>query len=48
MADAKRAADELERLRRENQTLRHAVELLHRVANLVREALELEPTCTRS
>jgi len=32
-------------LARENAALRQAVDLLHRVSNLVRQSLELEPTC---
>lgn len=32
-------------LERENAALRQAVRLLHRVGNLVRDSLELEPTC---
>jgi diguanylate cyclase (GGDEF)-like protein len=36
---------ELERLRGEVVTLRAAIELLHRIGNLVGGALELEPTC---
>jgi len=36
---------EEEELRRENAALRQAVDLLHRVSNLVRQSLELEPTC---
>ncbi len=32
-------------LERENAALRQAVDLLHRVSNLVRQSLELEPTC---
>jgi diguanylate cyclase (GGDEF)-like protein len=36
--------DELERLRSDNTTLRNAIMLLHQLANLARESLELEPT----
>ncbi len=36
---------EIERLRREVASLRSAIELLHRIGNLVSGALELEPTC---
>jgi diguanylate cyclase (GGDEF)-like protein len=36
---------EVDRLRREVVTLRAAIELLHRIGNLVGGALELEPTC---
>ncbi len=39
------AHDEIRRLEEEIDELRSAVLLLHRLANLVRGALELEPTC---
>ncbi|MCA9622419.1 MAG: sensor domain-containing diguanylate cyclase, partial [Myxococcales bacterium] len=37
--------EELSRLTRQNARLRRSVELLHRLATLVRRSLELEPTC---
>ncbi|MEZ4222682.1 MAG: sensor domain-containing diguanylate cyclase [Polyangiaceae bacterium] len=44
MAPAQDAA-RLQALERENAELRRAVGLLHQIGNLVRESLELEPTC---
>lgn len=38
------AEQRIEQLERENAALRQAVDLLHRVSNLVRQSLELEPT----
>jgi diguanylate cyclase (GGDEF)-like protein len=42
---ARSQGGELEGLRREVASLRSAIELLHRIGNLVGGALELEPTC---
>ena len=38
-------ADALDALERENASLRKALQLIHRIANLLRESLEEEPAC---
>ncbi len=44
-AGAEAERTELDRLRREVETLRSAIAMLHRIGNLVAGALELTPTC---